>query len=59
MLVELVAADAGNDEDGSRYRVGAVRVPELEQLLAPQLLVDFPGETVSLVDHRLGPCALP
>ena len=38
--------------------VGAVSLPELEQLLAPQLLVDLPGQAVSLVDHRLGPRAL-
>src|SRR5204862_6308871 len=51
MFVILEAADAGDDEDGRGDNVGAVSLPQLEELLAPQLLVDLPGQAVSLVHH--------
>jgi hypothetical protein len=51
VLVILEAADAGDDEDGRRDEVGAVLLPQLEELLAPELLVDLPGQAVALVHH--------
>ena len=51
VLVVLEAADAGDDEHGRGDDVGAVLLPQLEELLAPQLLVDLPGQAVSLVRH--------
>src|SRR5213075_28324 len=32
-------------------KVGAVLLPQLEELLAPELLVDLPGQAVALVHH--------
>ena len=43
MLVVFEAADADDDQDRHGDDVGAVLLPQLEQLLAPQFLVDFPG----------------
>ena len=43
MLVVFDAADADDDQGSNGNDVGAVLLPHLEQLLAPQFLVDFPG----------------
>ena len=58
VLVVLEAADAGDDEHGRCDDEGAVLLPQLEELLAPQLLVDFPGQAVSLV-HDARPASAP
>ena len=51
MLIVFDAADAQYNEGDGGNDVGAVRFPELEQLLTPQFFVDFPGEAISLVNH--------
>src|SRR5262249_60983722 len=51
MLEILKAADANDDEGSGGDQVGAVSLPQLEQLLTSQLLIDLPGQAVALVRH--------